>query len=119
MSYSHWGLCYYSVQAYRFVSLPLITARATASIKDLSAQVKVIQSFTNDAPLPIEAIYSFPIPARAAVCGFVMVRQNGTRVKGIVQEKTEAKQTYDTAVSQGKTASLMTQETPDGERSSM
>ncbi|KAJ7857608.1 hypothetical protein B0H13DRAFT_2356884 [Mycena leptocephala] len=42
-----------------------------------------------------------------------MIKQDGTRVVGSVLEKQEARETYDTAVSQGQQASLMEQQTPD------
>ncbi|KAJ6542724.1 von Willebrand factor type A domain-containing protein [Mycena capillaripes] len=106
-----YGLYYYYQQ--RFVSLPLLGVHAEASIKELAAQVKITQTYGNDATFPIEAKYSFPIPARASVCSFVMIKQDGTRVVGSVQEKQEARETYDTAVSQGQQASLMEQQTPD------
>ncbi|KAJ7780211.1 von Willebrand factor type A domain-containing protein [Mycena maculata] len=106
-----YGLYYYYQQ--RVVSLPLLHVRAEASIKELAAQVKLTQTYGNDATVPIEARYSFPIPARAAVCSFVMVKQDGTRVVGAVQEKQEARETYNAAVAQGQQASLMEQQTPD------
>ncbi|KAF8905712.1 von Willebrand factor type A domain-containing protein [Mucidula mucida] len=112
MSSTYWGLCFYDVH-YRVLTLPLLRVKATVTIKEINAQVKLTQTFGNDSPNPIEAIYSFPVPARAAVCGFTMIRQNGTRVVAVVQEKAEAQQTYDTAIAQGKTASLMAQQTPD------
>ncbi|KAJ7223096.1 vault protein inter-alpha-trypsin domain-containing protein [Mycena pura] len=105
------GLYYYHEQ--RLVSLPLLNVRAEASIKELAAQVQLTQTYANDAKFPIEAKYSFPIPARAAVCSFVMIKQDGSRVVGIVQEKQEARETYITAVAQGQQASLMEQQTPD------
>ncbi|KAF7345085.1 hypothetical protein MVEN_01672100 [Mycena venus] len=66
--------------------------RAEASIKELAAQVKLTQTYGNDATFPIEAKYSFPIPARAS---------------------SEARETYKTAMAQGQQASLMEQQTPD------
>ncbi|KAF7297227.1 hypothetical protein MIND_00955800 [Mycena indigotica] len=112
MSYSGvFGLGYYP--AYRFVSLPLLNVQAEASIKELAAQVKLTQTYANDANVPIEASYTFPIPSRAAVCSFVMIKQDGTRVVGIVKEKQEARETYQTAVAAGHQASLLEQQTPD------
>ncbi|KAJ7590255.1 von Willebrand factor type A domain-containing protein [Mycena floridula] len=106
-----WGLCYYS--NHQVVSLPLLHVNAGVTIKDLAAQVKLTQGFTNDAPVSVDAVYTFPVPARAAVSGFALVKEDGTRVVGVVQEKAEAQKTYDTAVSEGKLASLMVQQTPD------
>ncbi|KAJ6476339.1 von Willebrand factor type A domain-containing protein [Mycena sanguinolenta] len=111
MSVPIYGLYY--VYQHRFVSLPLLGVCAEASIKELAAQVKLTQTYGNDAGVPIEAKYTFPIPARASVCSFVMVKQDGTRVVGSVLEKQEARETYDTAVAQGKQASLAEQQTPD------
>ncbi|KAJ7774003.1 von Willebrand factor type A domain-containing protein, partial [Mycena metata] len=93
--------------------LPLLGVRAEASIKELAAQVKLTQVYGNDRLFPIDASYSFPIPARASVCGFVMIKQDGTRVVGSVLEKQEARKTYNTAVAKGQLASLMEQQTPD------
>ncbi len=111
-SSSPFGLGYFYEQ--KFIALPLRHARANVTIKEIGAQVKLMQTFVNDWMIPIEAVYVFPVPSRAAVSGFVMIKQDGTRVVGVVQEKTEAKATYDAAITQGQTASLMRQETPDG-----
>ncbi|KAF9070050.1 hypothetical protein BDP27DRAFT_1324616 [Rhodocollybia butyracea] len=51
--------------------------------------------------------------ADAAVCGFEMVRGDGTKVEGLVKEKQEAKQDYEKAISEGYTAGLGQQETGD------
>ncbi|KAJ7774019.1 von Willebrand factor type A domain-containing protein [Mycena metata] len=93
--------------------LPLLGVRAEASIKELAAQVKLTQVYGNDRLFPIDASYSFPIPPRASVCGFVMIKQDGTRVVGSVLEKQEARKIYNTAVAKGQLASLMEQQTPD------
>ncbi|KAJ7147390.1 von Willebrand factor type A domain-containing protein [Mycena filopes] len=100
-----YGLYYYSEN--QVVSLPLLGVRVEASIKELAAQVKLTQTYRNDASRPIEARYSFPIPVRASVCSFVMIKQDGTQVIGVVKEKQDAKKTYDAAVAQGQQASLM------------
>ncbi|KAF8125680.1 von Willebrand factor type A domain-containing protein [Mycena galopus ATCC 62051] len=111
MSHNPWGLCY-SVDN-RIVSLPLLHVKAVASLKELAAQVKITQTYTNDTDAALEAIYSFPIPARAAVCSFVMIKQDETRVVGHVHEKGEAREIYESVVAQGKQAALMEQQTSD------
>ncbi|KAJ6526596.1 von Willebrand factor type A domain-containing protein [Mycena vulgaris] len=112
MSNLAWGLSHYSSDN-RVISLPLLHVRASASITELAAQVKLTHTYGNDADVAIEATYSFPIPARAAVCSFVMIKQDGTRVVGRIQGKMEAKETYEAAISQGKKTALMVQQTPD------
>ncbi|KAJ6542707.1 von Willebrand factor type A domain-containing protein [Mycena capillaripes] len=110
---SIWGLYYYALDSRSLVSLPLLNVCVAASIKELAAQVKLTHTYGNDADFAIEAFYSFPIPARAVVCSFVMIKQDGTRVVGRVEEKVEARETYEVAVSEGKQAALMEQETSD------
>ncbi|KAJ7160724.1 von Willebrand factor type A domain-containing protein [Mycena filopes] len=106
-----WGLYYSSNN--RIVPLPLLQVHAAVDIKELAAGVKLTQTYSNDTDGALEVGYSFPIPARAVVCSFAMIKQDGTRVVGLVQEKQEARETYDAAVSQGKTAALVEQQTPD------
>ncbi|KAK7055094.1 von Willebrand factor type A domain-containing protein [Favolaschia claudopus] len=103
----------YYIHEYRRVSLPLLGVQAEASIKELAAQVKLTQTYGNDATFPIEAKYTFPCPARAAVTSFVMIKQDGTRIVGSVKEKQEAKEAYDAAVEEGQQASLMDQQSAD------
>ncbi|KAJ7875371.1 von Willebrand factor type A domain-containing protein [Mycena olivaceomarginata] len=106
-----WGLCYSSQN--RTIALPLLHVKVVTNLKELAAQVKITQTYFNDTDEALEAVYSFPIPARAAVCSFVMIKQDETRVLGHVREKEEAKQIYNSAVSHGKQAALMEQRTPD------
>lgn len=108
------GLYYVYQNAH--VPVSLLDVDATARIVDLSAQVKLKQRYQlpSTAPHAFDASYTFPIPARAALSSFVLVKQDGSRVVGVVQEKAEAKETYDAAVQAGNLASLMVQDSPDG-----
>jgi|GEM_PF-1264163 len=70
------------------------------------------QTFTNLETVAIEATYTFPLPAEAAVCGFEVV--TGDRVlTGQVEEAEEALQRYDEAISAGHGAYLLEQHRPD------
>ncbi|KAM0753175.1 hypothetical protein T439DRAFT_339005 [Meredithblackwellia eburnea MCA 4105] len=96
--------------------LTLVNVDASAEIKDLAAQVTLTQHYHLPTSLfnaPVEAKYSFPVPNRAAVHSFVLIKEDGTRVVATVQEKQEAKDTYDKAVEEGHFASLMEQDSPD------
>ncbi|BGO90706.1 hypothetical protein NBRC10512_000646 [Rhodotorula toruloides] len=105
------GLVYYIDGAPHTVDLERVTAKAT--LVDLSARVQLTQTYHNDSTSTLSCSYMFPVPARSAVCGFVMVKQDGTRVIGVVQEKQEARVTYDDAVKEDKLASLTEQASPD------
>jgi len=63
--------------------------------------------------IPVETSYYFPLDGNAAVYGFRATLQDGTIIDGIVQEKNEAKQTFEKAKKQGKTAFLMEREKSD------
>jgi hypothetical protein len=87
---------------------------ANVSIVDVHASVLLSQRFNNPWQDAISAVYTFSMIAGAAICGFDMVRQDGTRVAGVVKEKEQAKKDYKEAVSKGYTASLGEEQTKDG-----
>ncbi|KAJ3852816.1 hypothetical protein EV368DRAFT_40228, partial [Lentinula lateritia] len=87
---------------------------AQVLIADIHASVNLSQRFTNPSHTIISsAIYTFGLMSGAAVCGFEMIRQDGTRVEGVVKEKEAANKEYEQAIQAGKTASLGQQETED------
>ncbi|KAE9385649.1 hypothetical protein BT96DRAFT_572419 [Gymnopus androsaceus JB14] len=87
---------------------------AQVLIADVHATVALSQRFTSPGHLNVASgIYTFGIMADAAVCGFEMVRQDGTKIQGIVKEKQEAKRDCEQALKAGHTASLGRQETAD------
>ncbi|KAJ4469718.1 hypothetical protein C8J55DRAFT_492013 [Lentinula edodes] len=87
---------------------------AQVLIADIHASVNLSQRFTNTSYTTISsAVYTFGLMAGAAVCRFEMIRQDGTRVEGVVKEKEAAMKEYEQAIQAGKTASLGQQETED------
>lgn len=96
-------------------TVPLMRVAAKATIVDLSARVQVTQEYRNDSSETLDCSYQFPVPARGAVCAFAVLKADGSRIRGVVQEKDEARATYDEAVEQGRLASLMEQDSPDSQ----
>ncbi len=91
---------------------PLKGTSVTADIAGFGARVTVVQTFSNPSKETIEAIYSFPLPADAAVDRMRM--KIGDRIiNGVIKKREEAKAIYDQAKQQGKTASLLDQERPN------
>ncbi|KAH8828757.1 hypothetical protein DL96DRAFT_1015987 [Flagelloscypha sp. PMI_526] len=82
-------------------------------IADVHASVEIAQRFTNPLNVGVEATYTFGLLASAAICGFKMIRADGTEVEGVVKEKEEAKKEYREAVRQGYTAALASEDTKD------
>ena len=88
---------------------PLKNTAVNVEISGFVARVRVVQDFTNTFVEPIEAVYTFPLSQNGAVDYMTMTV--GTRViRGKVLKREEARQVYESAKSEGKTASLLDQE---------
>lgn len=110
------SMCLRYTEGYVTHEIPLTKASIEAVVRDVDAVVKVEQRFLN--PLrrdDVEFQYSVPVPDLATVISFVLVRQDGSKIVGIVQRKADARVTYDQAVKEGKLAGLAEATTPDGE----
>ena len=91
---------------------PRLSTDVSMEIAGMVAHVTVIQRFSNNAGEFAEGIYLFPLPEDAAVNAMQM--RIGERViEGEIQEKVRAQQTYAQAASEGKQASLLSQERPN------
>ena len=92
--------------------LPLEDLKLRGAIRGLDFSLKLTQVFVNVHPQSIEAVYIFPLPARAAVSAFTM-RTKDREVKGVLQERGEARAKYAQAISEGKQAALVEEERPE------
>jgi Ca-activated chloride channel family protein len=75
-------------------------------------KVELTQEFVNTHAQPLEATYIFPLPDRAAVTGMRMVAADRT-VEAKLQERGEARETYDRAIAAGQRASIAEEDRPD------
>src|SRR5436305_7514635 len=74
--------------------------RVRARLEGLSQRTVLEQTFLNLETNAIEAVYTFPLPDGAAVCGFEVI--TGDRVlTGRVEESDEAFDQYEHAISRG------------------
>src|SRR5581483_10438636 len=86
--------------------------RVRATLAGMSQRTVVEQTFVNRENRAIEAVYTFPLPDGAAVCGFEVI--TGDRVlTGAIEETDRAIEQYETAVSEGHAAYMAEQERPD------
>jgi Ca-activated chloride channel family protein len=92
--------------------LPLTALDVDVQIDGLAAETTVRQQFRNVFDEPLEATYIFPLPPRAAVMGFRMT-VNDTVVQGRIDERGKAREDYDKAIAEGRTASIAEQERAD------
>ncbi|MEZ5426946.1 MAG: VIT domain-containing protein [Pyrinomonadaceae bacterium] len=91
---------------------PLKHTDVKAEISGFLARVRVTQEFENNFDQAVEAVYTFPLPNNSAVDQMTM-RIGERTVKGKIMERGEAREVYETAKNDGKTASLLDQERPN------
>lgn len=92
--------------------LPLKETDVKTNINGIIAETYVTQIYTNEGKKPINAIYVFPGSTKVAVHGMTM--QIGDEIiKAKIKERVEAKQEFEEAKNEGKSASLLEQERPN------
>jgi Ca-activated chloride channel family protein len=89
-----------------------LNSEISISVTGTMARAKVVQHFTNPSTSWVEGIYVFPLPDDAAV-DEMRILTDGRVIEGQVQEKEEAKKTYDAAKKDGRRAGLVVQERPN------
>jgi Ca-activated chloride channel homolog len=92
--------------------LPLKSTSALVNISGVISDVQVTQVYKNEGKKPLEAIYVFPASTRAAVYGMKMTI--GKRViEAKIKKRDEARQDYEKARDEGRSASLLEQQRPN------
>lgn len=91
---------------------PLKATDVTTNINGMIAETYVTQTYTNEGETPINARYVFPTSSTTAVHGMKMEIGNQV-VTAQIKEKEEAKQEFEEAKSEGKSASLLEQQRPN------
>lgn len=92
--------------------LPLKETKAAVGISGMIADVTVTQRYVNEGSRPINARYVFPASTRAAVYGMKM-KIGDHVVIAKIKEREAAKQTFEQAKKEGKSASLLDCERPN------
>ncbi len=93
-------------------AVPLKGVLVNADIIGKSSKVIVTQQFKNEGRRAIEAVYKFPLPENAAISGF-RILSKGKVIRGVVEEREKAFETYDKALEKGDGAVLLDQERPN------
>ena len=91
---------------------PLVHTDVDVRVSGPLARVTVVQQFTNPFQEKIEAIYTFPLSHRGAV-DRMRIRLGERVIDGVVQEKQQARATYEEARRAGKLAALLDQQRPN------
>lgn len=90
-------------------ALPLTGATLSADAKAGVVRVTLEQTFRNPYEEPLRVTYKLPLPADGAVSGFAF-RIGEQRIVGEVDTKKQARQRFEDAILEGKTAALLDQE---------
>jgi Ca-activated chloride channel family protein len=92
--------------------VPLQGIRIEAEVLDLVCSTTMVQTYQNTEKNPVEAVYCFPIEEGAAVYDFE-IKTGGKTLKGIVEERDKAFETYDKALETGDASFLLDRESGD------
>jgi len=92
--------------------LPLKDTNVEIAVSGVIADVKVVQTYRNEGSRPINALYVFPASTRAAVYGMQM-RIGDELIIAKIKEREAAKQEFEKAKTEGKSASLLEQDRPN------
>jgi von Willebrand factor A domain-containing protein 5 len=93
--------------------IPLKEQTVFVAVYNQTAVFTVKQKYVNEEQKPIEAMFTFPTPAEAAVIDFEAETEDGRLVKCHIKEKEEAKEEYNKAKSEGNGAFYMDEQGGD------
>jgi Ca-activated chloride channel family protein len=102
------GLRLHDAKGGKLIEAPVLGTTVEIRVTGIIARARVTQIYTNPTQEWLEGIYYFPLPDGAAV-DTVHMRVGERVLEGVVQEKQEARQTYETAKEQGTKATLIEQ----------
>lgn len=106
------GLYFATDKPGRVVRAPSLAADVVMTVSGPIIRTQVTQRFENKSDAWVEGIYTYPLPKGSAID--VLKMQVGNRViEGEIQEKAEAKATFERARNSGKRASLIVQRRPN------
>lgn len=92
--------------------LPLTAMDVSGRIEGLLYTLSIQQTYENQFEQPLEVIYIFPLPPRAAVAGY-RLQVGDRKIEGQLHKRIEARKAYDRAIQQGHCASIAEQERAD------
>ena len=89
-----------------------LESKVEIKVSGMIARAIVKQQFKNTSSLWAEGIYVFPLPENAAVDHFRLI-VDGRVIEGEIQEKAQARKTYQQAKQNGQRAGLIEQQRPN------
>lgn len=90
-------------------SFPLKKTTVNTTIDGIIADTYVTQTYANEGASPVNASYVFPASTKVTIHGMQMTVGN-QRVTATIKEKEEAEEEFEAAKSEGKTASMLSEQ---------
>lgn len=91
------------------ITLPLESCGLEVDARGGLARVRLVQRFANTHAEPLSVTYKLPLPADAAVSGFSF-RIGDRVIKGVVEGRKKARETFERAILSGRSAALLEQD---------
>lgn len=92
--------------------VPSLSSDVQIQVTGPIARTVLVQHFVNPADTWAEALYAFPLPESAAV-DHLRMRIGERVIEGDIQEKAQARETFETAKREGKRTALVEQQRPN------
>ena len=96
----------------QYTVAPTVETEVAIEVSGIVARTRLTQVFQNPGADFVEGVYVFPLPENAAV-DHLWIRIGERAIEGVIQEKEEARKTYEKAKSEGKKAALVEQQRPN------
>lgn len=93
-------------------SFALINSKVSVQVSGIIAEITVEQEYANNSDLTLNTNYVFPGSSQSAIY-YMEMELDGRVIQAKVKEKEEAKQIFETAKKEGKSASLLEQHRPN------
>jgi len=104
--------CLRIVKDDKVFAIPLQHTDVDTRVTGTIAETTVTQLFVNPYDEAIEAVYTFPLPHKAAVDDY-WFHVGKRHIHGVMKEKEEARKIYEEAKKQGKSTALLEQQRPN------
>ena len=96
----------------QYAVAPTVETEVAIQVNGVIARTRLSQVFHNPGSEFVEGIYVFPLPEKAAV-DHLWIRIGERAIEGVIQEKEEARKTYEKAKTEGRKAALVEQQRPN------
>ena len=93
-------------------SFALINSQVSVQVSGVIAEVTVEQEYANKSELTLNTNYVFPGSSQSAIY-YMEMELDGRVIQAKIKEKEEAKEIFETAKKEGKSASLLEQQRPN------